>query len=121
MNPPPPPPMAGMPFPGLQMFLKTGRKPKRPPPTEKQATLYVRNLNERVKPKAMKTALEAIFSQFGKVVDVKVKRHIKHRGQAFVSFESVPIAEKAMAKSQRFPLFEKPMVDIKLMLGCSIC
>ena len=113
--------MAGMPFPGLQMFLKTGRKPKRPPPTEKQATLYVRNLNERVKPKAMKTALEAIFSQFGKVVDVKVKRHIKHRGQAFVSFESVPIAEKAMAKSQRFPLFEKPMVDIKLMLGCSIC
>ena len=104
--------MGGLPFPGLQMFLKTGRKPKRPPPTQKQATLYVRNLNERVKPKAMKLALETIFSQFGKVVDVKVKRHIKHRGQAFVSFESVAVAEKALLKSQRFPLFEKPMVFI---------
>jgi U2 small nuclear ribonucleoprotein B'' len=77
---------------------------------KEQPTLYIRNLNEKVRIQPLKSALEAIFSQFGKVIDIKVKRNIRHRGQAFVSFETSEIATKAMIKSQRFPLFDKPMV-----------
>lgn len=94
------PPMIGM---------KPQRKPKAAAPTNPQATLYVRNLNEKLKPSVISEALLTIFSQFGKVIDIKYKKHIRHRGQAFVSFETSEIATEAMIKSQGFPLFEKPM------------
>ena len=94
------PPMIGM---------KPERRPKAPPPTQPQATLYIRNLNERLKVSVIREALLTIFSQFGKVLDIKYKRNLAHRGQAFVSFESAEIATEAMKKSQGFPLFDKPM------------
>ncbi|KAJ3272412.1 hypothetical protein HDV01_005595 [Terramyces sp. JEL0728] len=90
-------------------FLKPERKPLAPPPTTPQATLYIRNLNEKLGMNTMKMALEAIFSQFGRIVETRVKKHIKHRGQAYVSFESSEIAAFALSKAQGFPLFEKPM------------
>jgi U2 small nuclear ribonucleoprotein B'' len=89
--------------------MKPQRRPKAPPPTQPQATLYVRNLNEKLKVSVIREALLTIFSQFGKVVDIKYKRNLQHRGQAFVSFESIEIATEAMQKSQGFPLFDKPM------------
>ena len=92
-----------MPFmPGMPTFMpgqKIARKPLRPPPETPQATLYIRNLNEKVKIATLKQGLETVFSSFGKVIgleifstntydlkvlDIKVKRNLKHRGQAFV-------------------------------------
>ncbi|KAJ3325447.1 hypothetical protein HDV06_004306 [Boothiomyces sp. JEL0866] len=93
----------------MNFAIKPERKPQAPPPTTPQATLYIRNLNEKLGVNTMKMALEAIFSQFGKIVEIRVKKHIKHRGQAYVSFESREVAAFAMSKAQGFPLFEKPM------------
>ncbi|KAI8901303.1 U2 small nuclear ribonucleoprotein B [Globomyces pollinis-pini] len=88
---------------------KPERRPQAPPPTIPQATLYIRNLNEKLKEKTIQVGLETIFSTFGTIVDIRVKKNIRHRGQAFVSFDSIESATEAMTKAQGFPLFEKPM------------
>ena len=49
-------------------------------------TLYVQNLNERVKIPDLKNALYQIFSNYGDLIEVHCKRNIKMRGQAFVVF-----------------------------------
>lgn len=93
------------------MFLagqKPIRRPNLVPPTKPQATLYVRNLNEKLKVATVVEGLTTIFSQFGRVVEIKMKHHLKHRGQAFVSFESIEVASQAKLRSNGFPLFDKP-------------
>ncbi|KAJ1637562.1 hypothetical protein T492DRAFT_950668 [Pavlovales sp. CCMP2436] len=77
------------------------------------ATVYVRNLNERVKLDAMKAALRTAFAPFGEVVDVNMRTAFRMRGQAFVSLESVEAAVKAVATMAGFELFGKFM-DVTL-------
>nr|KAJ3419887.1 hypothetical protein HK105_006376 [Polyrhizophydium stewartii] len=72
-------------------------------------TLYIRNLREIRNIKAVKTALTAIFSKYGEILDIKVKRNVKHRGQAFVAFADVDSATRAKAEVHGFPLFSMPM------------
>ncbi|KAI5805120.1 U1 small nuclear ribonucleoprotein [Geopyxis carbonaria] len=71
---------------------------------------YVRNLEESIKIPTLKQSLEAIFSQYGTILDVVAKRSLKAKGQAFVVFDSVSAAENAIKEVQAFPLFNKPMV-----------
>jgi len=72
-------------------------------------TLYIQNLNERIKTDVMKATLRALFKSYGAVLDVIAHRNLRMRGQAFVSFESKDIASKAMKEVNRFPLYAKPM------------
>ncbi len=58
----------------------------------------------------MKEALHEIFSEYGNVVDLVAKKNLKAKGQAFVVFDSVEAAERAITEVQGFELFEKPMV-----------
>jgi hypothetical protein len=44
-------------------------------------TLYVHNLNEKIKKFPLKQSLLALFSQFGKVLDIVACRGIRLRGQ----------------------------------------
>jgi hypothetical protein len=44
-------------------------------------TLYLNNLNEKVKKNVLKKTLYALFSQFGKVIEIVACRGIKLRGQ----------------------------------------
>ncbi|KAI1395871.1 RNA recognition domain-containing protein [Hypoxylon fuscum] len=73
------------------------------------ATVYVRNLEERVKPEPLKEALSAIFSEYGNVIDIVAKRNLKAKGQAFVIFDRPESAAQAVEEIQGFELFEKPM------------
>ncbi|VBB84015.1 Putative Small nuclear ribonucleoprotein [Podospora comata] len=73
------------------------------------ATVYVRNLEERVKPEPLKEALIAIFSEYGNVIDIVVKTNLKAKGQAFVVFDKPESALAAIEEVQGFELFEKPM------------
>lgn len=79
---------------------------------EKSATLYVRNLHEKVKLETLIKSLNVIFSPYGKILDLQCKRHFRVRGQAFIVFESVEAAEKALEEVNGFPLFSKPMVQL---------
>ncbi|KAJ2930345.1 hypothetical protein H1R20_g6764, partial [Candolleomyces eurysporus] len=72
-------------------------------------TLYIQNLNEKIKPDVMKASLRGLFKAYGEVLDVVAHSNLRMRGQAFVSFESPEIAKKAMVEVQRFPLYSKPM------------
>ncbi|KAF8499357.1 hypothetical protein JB92DRAFT_941519 [Gautieria morchelliformis] len=72
-------------------------------------TLYIQNLNEKIKVDVMKATLKALFKTYGTVLDVTAHGNLRMRGQAFVSFESTEIASKALKEVNRFPLYAKPM------------
>ncbi|KDR81880.1 hypothetical protein GALMADRAFT_240148 [Galerina marginata CBS 339.88] len=72
-------------------------------------TLYIQNLNEKIKPEVMKASLRGLFKVYGDVLDVVAHNNLRMRGQAFVSFASADIAKNAMKEVQRFPLYSKPM------------
>lgn len=72
--------------------------------------MYVRNLEESIKLAPLKQSLQALFSQYGNVLEIVAKKSLKSKGQAFVVFDSVTSAENAIREVQAFPLFDKPMV-----------
>lgn len=55
-------------------------------------------------------ALEEIFSEFGNVVEIVAKKNLKAKGQAFIVFDSVDAATRAIEDVNGFELFDKPMV-----------
>lgn len=73
-------------------------------------TIYINNLNEKIKLDELKKSLLAVFSQFGKILDVLAFKTLKHKGQAWLVFEDVSSATKAIQQMQGFPFYDKPMV-----------
>lgn len=97
-------------------------------------TIYVNNLNEKIKPEDLKKALRAVFHQFGKICDIKsfsklifyalcreiiflkrlsriAMKSMKRKGQAYISFEDIENAKAAVTAMQGFPLFQKPLLN----------
>merc|ERR1711966_7258 len=72
-------------------------------------TIYVNNLNEKIKGDALKTALRAIFKQFGTIVEIVAMDSVRRRGQAFVVFETIDSAREAKERMQGFPIYNKPL------------
>lgn len=78
-------------------------------PRPRGATIYVRNLNERVKPETLKAALQVAFEPFGAIAEIRMRTAYRMRGQAFISFEESEAADKAVGAMNGFELFAKPM------------
>lgn len=57
----------------------------------------------------LKKSLQAVFSQFGKIIDVVAAKTYKLRGQAWVVFADVASSTSAMRTMQGFPFYDKPM------------
>ncbi|GAB0099403.1 U1 small nuclear ribonucleoprotein A [Sergentomyia squamirostris] len=72
-------------------------------------TIYINNLNEKVKKEELKKSLYAIFSQFGQILDIVAMTTLKMRGQAFVIFKEIASATNALRTMQGFPFYDKPM------------
>lgn len=72
-------------------------------------TIYVSNLNEKIKKPLLKKSLHSVFSQFGKIVDIVACRGLKLKGQAWVVFAEKSMATNALRQMQGFPFFEKKM------------
>jgi RNA recognition motif-containing protein len=72
-------------------------------------SVYVQNLEERVKVDTLTEALRTIFSEFGNVIDIVAKTNLKAKGQAFVVFDDPESAHNAVEEVQGFELFDKPM------------
>uniref|UniRef100_A0AC35U9U4 U2 small nuclear ribonucleoprotein B n=1 Tax=Rhabditophanes sp. KR3021 TaxID=114890 RepID=A0AC35U9U4_9BILA len=72
-------------------------------------TLYINNLNEKLKKEKLKEALFAIFSQFGQIIDILVFKNLRMRGQAHIIFKEITSSSKALRAMQGFPFFDKPM------------
>jgi len=72
-------------------------------------TIYINNLNEKVKKEELKKSLYAIFSQFGAIVDIVALKTLRMRGQAWVIFKEINSASNALRSMQGFPFYDKPM------------
>ncbi|CAO4375634.1 unnamed protein product [Caenorhabditis nigoni] len=73
------------------------------------STLYINNLNEKIKIDELRKSLFAVFKQFGEILDVMCFRTLKMRGQAHIIFAEVPHATAAKEALSGFPFYEKPM------------
>lgn len=78
-------------------------------PADHWNSVYVQNLEERVKIETVVSSLKTLFSEFGNVIDVVAKKNLKAKGQAFVVFDNPQSALDAVEEIQGFELFEKPM------------
>lgn len=72
-------------------------------------TIYINNLNEKMKKEDLKKHLYTLFSQFGPVIDIVAMKTPKMRGQAFVVFREIPMATNALRSMQGFIFFDKAM------------
>lgn len=73
-------------------------------------TLYVRNLNEKVKADPLKKSLYSLFSPFGSILEIVAMRTERARGQAWIVFADVPSATAAMRQLQGYSFYERPIV-----------
>lgn len=72
-------------------------------------TIYINNLNEKIKKEELKKSLYAIFSQFGQILDIVALKTLRMRGQAFVIFKEIASATNSLRTMQGFPFYDKPM------------
>ncbi|KAI9821688.1 MAG: hypothetical protein M1827_002269 [Pycnora praestabilis] len=99
--------------PNSTVYVRLPHPHPNPPITLLQLTLLptqVKNLEESIKIPELTTALTEIFSEYGTVIDLVAKRNLKAKGQAFIVFDDVEAAERAIAEVQGFELYDKPMV-----------
>merc|ERR1712070_1206971 len=72
-------------------------------------TIYIQNLNDKVKRKDLVKGLYAAFSQFGQILDIMAQTSYKMRGQAFIVFQEISSATNALRQMQNFPFYDKNM------------
>ncbi len=81
-------------------------------PAPKQ-TLYLNNLNEKVKRGELKKTLYATFSQFGRIMQIVCKGSFRLKGQAWIIFDEVTAAAAARRQLNNCPILGKPMVSCR--------
>ncbi|KAF8138541.1 hypothetical protein EV363DRAFT_1314227 [Boletus edulis] len=72
-------------------------------------TLYINNLNDKVDTQELRSQLYALFTTYGKVMDVVASKAPKMRGQAFLAFTDLTAATTAMRACEGMVFYEKPM------------
>lgn len=72
-------------------------------------TIYINNLNEKIKVPELKCCLTELFSTYGEVVDIIAFGTLKKKGQAFIVFRDISCATNAMRALQGFMFLDKPM------------
>ncbi|ETV93836.1 hypothetical protein H310_12189 [Aphanomyces invadans] len=72
-------------------------------------TLYVRNLDDKIKEPRMRESLYGLFSAHGKVLQVLLMKAHRLRGQAWVTFEDVAASSTALRALDGTPHFGKIM------------
>jgi U2 small nuclear ribonucleoprotein B'' len=110
---PGPPPMQGVPPVKSEMLANGEEEPEAAlPPVElnpPQATLYVTNVDWTLTKAQIRRSLFTLFSRHGKVLNVIYLRHTGMAGRAFVIFDSVDLATKALEEEQDFVFFDRPL------------
>jgi U2 small nuclear ribonucleoprotein B'' len=78
--------------------------------TQPNTTLYVNNLNDQLTKEELRTQLYALFTTYGKVIDVVAMKGPKMKGQAFLVFSELAAATAAMRACEGMVFYDKPMV-----------
>jgi len=77
--------------------------------TQPNCTLYINNLNDKVNKEELRSQLYALFTTYGKVVDIVASKSQKMRGQAFLVFADQGGATSAMRACEGIVFYDKPM------------
>lgn len=72
-------------------------------------TLYLNNLNDKVNKDELRTQLFALFTTYGKIIDIIASKSQKMRGQAFLVFTDLAGATSAMRACEGMMFYDKPM------------
>jgi RNA recognition motif-containing protein len=72
-------------------------------------TLYVNNLNTKIKKPELKRMLYALFSPHGQVLSIVASKTAKARGQAFIVYKDLASAVVAMRSLQGYPFYDKSL------------
>jgi U2 small nuclear ribonucleoprotein B'' len=78
--------------------------------TQPNTTLYINNLNDKVNKNEIRSQLYALFTTYGKLIDVVATKTPKMRGQAFLVFTDLPSATAALRACDGMIFYNKPMV-----------
>jgi len=71
--------------------------------------LYINNLNDQVNKDELRSQLYALFSTYGKIIDVIASKGPKKRGQAFLVFTDLAGATSALRACEGMVFYDKPM------------
>lgn len=82
-------------------------------------TLYLNNLNDKLTKIELVTQLYALFTTYGKIIDIVAHKSKSMRGQAFLVFADLASATTAMRACEGMVFYEKPMVS--LLLSFVLC
>jgi RNA recognition motif-containing protein len=74
-------------------------------------TLYINNLNDKVNKNEIRSQLYALFTTYGKLIDVVATKTPKMRGQAFLVFTDLPSATAALRACDGMIFYNKPLVS----------
>jgi U2 small nuclear ribonucleoprotein B'' len=88
-------------------------------------TLYINNLNDRINKDEIRSQLYALFTTYGKLIDVVATKTPKMRGQAFLVFTDLPSATAALRACDGMIFYNKPMVcpycsSLVIWLSCQV-
>jgi RNA recognition motif-containing protein len=72
-------------------------------------TLYVNNLNGKIKKQQLRKSLYNLFVSYGRVVGVIAIKGVKMRGQAFIVFDDIQNSTAALRSLQGVMFYDKPM------------
>jgi U2 small nuclear ribonucleoprotein B'' len=73
-------------------------------------TLYVNNLNDKINKEEIRSQLYALFTTYGKLIDVVATKTPKMRGQAFLVFNDLTSATAALRACDGMVFYDKPLV-----------
>jgi len=76
---------------------------------EPNATLYISNIDWKIKKAVLRRSLHALFGRHGKIIDIITLRKEGLRGQAWVIFDHVSAATAALQMEQGFTFFGKDL------------
>ncbi|KAJ7498976.1 hypothetical protein FB451DRAFT_1384727 [Mycena latifolia] len=72
-------------------------------------TLYINNLNDKVNKEELRAQLYALFTTYGKIIDVVASKSQRMRGQAFLVFSDLAGATTAMRACEGMVFYDKPL------------
>ncbi|KAI0321799.1 hypothetical protein OF83DRAFT_157437 [Amylostereum chailletii] len=77
--------------------------------SQPNTTLYINNLNDQVNKEELRSQLYALFTTYGKLIDVVALKTSKMRGQAFLVFTDLAAATSALRACDGMMFYDKPL------------
>jgi U2 small nuclear ribonucleoprotein B'' len=72
-------------------------------------TLYINNLNGKIKKQQLRKSLYNLFISYGRVMAIIAIKGIKMRGQAFIVFDDIQNSTTALRSLQGVSFYDKPI------------